>query len=153
MSAWGDEQIRARIFHLIAAAEIYTFQARRFDRLYNEPEDRHSWDLPWSFARLMHEGLTVVPAVNLISNLGNLDGRGLPPAHPLASLRAAPMALPVRFRSTVSVDREYDKQHVRQIYEWWQTPSEARADPPRMHRRIAGKVKQGIVHALNRAGR
>jgi hypothetical protein len=126
MAAWGDEEIKARIRDLIADEEIFAFQARRFDRLYAEPGDRHSWDLPWSFARLMQGGLTVVPAVNLISNLGNTDGRGVPPAHPLANLRTAPLPSPLRLQSSVAVDRVYDKLHVRRIHEWFTEPAVGR---------------------------
>jgi hypothetical protein len=153
MSAWGDEQVKARIRDLIADEEIFAFQARRFDRLYGEPGDRHSWDLPWSFARLMQGGLTVVPAVNLISNLGNRDGRGVPPGHPLANLRTAPMPFPLRFESAVSVDRSYDKLHVRRISEWWQSPSEPQAHPGKTYRRVARKLKRrgvGILRSLSR---
>ena len=51
MSAWGDENVKERIRDLLANDEVFALQARRFDRLYGEPQDRHSWDLPWSLAR------------------------------------------------------------------------------------------------------
>jgi hypothetical protein len=127
MQWWGDEQVRARIRALIADDEIFDFQARRFDRVFADPANRHVWDLQWSFARLLHDGLTIIPAVNLYCHKGNSDGRGLPPAHPLANLRTFPMAFPLRFHSSVSVDRRYDALHVRRIYEWYARPAERRS--------------------------
>lgn len=150
MAAWGDEEVKARIRDLIADEEIFAFQARRFDRLYADSGDRHSWDLPWSFARLMQGGLTVVPAVNLISNLGNLDGRGVPPTHPLANLRTAPLPSPLRLQSSVAVDRLYDKRHVRRIYEWWQTSSKPRVQSPTMYQRVARRLRRRLAHLLKR---
>jgi hypothetical protein len=153
MSSWGDEEIKARIRDVLADEECFGLQARRFDRLYAEPGDRQSWDLPWSFARLMQSGLTVVPAVNLISNRGNLDGRGLPPAHPLANLRTAPMPFPLRFQASVSVDRLYDQRHIRRATgrdqytgEPLEISNEPRVQSRRVYQRIARKLGRRLAH-------
>ena len=62
LSGWGNERVRARVREFVADDEQYAIQARRFDRLYGDATDRHSWDLPSSLARLSHGGLTVVRA-------------------------------------------------------------------------------------------
>ena len=156
MSAWGDEKVKERIRDLLANDEVFTLQARRFDRLYREPQDRHSWDLPWSLARLVHSGLTIVPSVNLVENIGNIDGRGLPPDHPLANLEVAPLALPLRSPGAVAVDREYDQLHVRRIFEWFEIQSSIEAEARRrsrtMHRRIFRRLGKLRRNVLNRTG-
>src|SRR5258705_4159601 len=116
MKAWGDEKSKARIREVLADDECFGLQARRFDALYTNPGDRQSWDLPWSFARLMQSGLTVVPAVNLISNRGCLGGISLPPTHPIANMPTAPISFPIRFQPSVSVDRAYNEGHIRCLY-------------------------------------
>jgi Glycosyl transferase family 2 len=153
MSAWGDEKVRERIRDLFANDDVFTFQARRFDRLYGEPQDRHSWDLPWSLARLVHSGLTIVPSVNLVANIGNIDGRGLPPDHPLANLDVAPLESPFRSPPVVAVDREYDELHTRRIFEWFEvqalTDAEARRRSRTIHRRLLrriGKLQHGVLN-------
>jgi hypothetical protein len=151
MAAWGDHEIRARIRDVLADEEVFAFQSRRFDRLYGEPEDRHSWDLPWSFARLMQSGLTIVPAVNLVSNLGNRDGRGVPPTHPLAQLRAEPMPLPLKIPPYVAVDRLYDRAHTRRIYEWWETQDLPPSRAKRKYQQIDA-IGRGLARALLPAG-
>ena len=61
LSGWGDERVRARVREFVADDEQYAIQARRFDRLYADATDRHSWDLPWSLARLSHGGSPSCP--------------------------------------------------------------------------------------------
>ena len=156
MSAWGDENVKKRIRDLLANDEVYAFQAGRFDRLYGEPQDRHSWDLPWSLARLVHSGLTIVPSVNLVANIGNVDGRGLPPNHPLANLEVVPLAFPLRSLSAVAADREYDRLHTRRIFEWFEMQSlndaEARRRSQTMHRRLLQRLEKLRHSVLNRTG-
>jgi hypothetical protein len=90
--------------------EMYRFQATRFDFIYG---NRHSWDVAWLFTRLLEAGLTVVPAVNLIRNIGCLGGNSLPPTHPLANVPTRAMEFPLRHPSVVAVDRAYDLMQVR----------------------------------------
>ena len=151
LSGWGDERVRARVREFVADDEQYAIQARRFDRLYGDATDRHSWDLPWSLARLSHGGLTVVPAVNLVENLGNTDGRGLPPAHPLARLPMGTLPPPLRHPGEVAPDREYDRRHLRRIIDWWEEQAHrTRAARPSLARRVArrlgGRVRRGGRH-------
>ena len=157
MSAWGDETVKKGIRELLADDEVYAYQARRFDRLFGEASDRHSWDLPWSLARLVHAGVTIVPSENLVTNIGNAEGRGLPPDHPLANLNSAPLAFPLRSPTAVSVDREYDRLHTRRIFEWFEVQSSIDAERRRrsrtMHRRLSRRVGQLRRRVLSHAGR
>ncbi len=106
MSLWGDEDIKRRIRDVLANEECFALQARRFDRAYESPKNRHIWDLQWSFARLMQSGLTIVPAVNLISNQCHPGPMKLP---------TAPMSFPLQIQNSVSVDRLYDLLHIRWV--------------------------------------
>ena len=126
--------MKERIRELLADEEVYALQAGRFDRLYGEPQDRHSWDLPWLFTRLVHAGLIIVPSVNLVDNIGNVDGPGLPPDHPLASLEVEPLGFPLRSPDAVAADREYDRFHTQRLFEWFQLQDSANA-PARLRSR------------------
>jgi hypothetical protein len=148
MKAWTDDAVRQRIRNLLADDELFEIQSRRFERLHRDQDDRHSWDLPWSLARLAQGGLTVVPAVNLVTNLGNADGRGLPPAHPLAHIAVSPLRFPLRPPPAVAVDREYDRLHVGRIFDWWQATQRGEATP----RRIIGRLRRLPRHILSRVG-
>jgi hypothetical protein len=88
---------------------------------------------------LSHEGLTVVPAVNLVENLGNTAGRGLPPAHPLARLPMGTLPPPLRHPREVAPDREYDRRHLRRIFDWWEEQARRNAHPS-LVRRVAHRL-------------
>lgn len=151
MSAWGNEASRARIRDVLADEECFAFQARRFDGLYANPGDRHSWDLPWSLARLLQAGLTVVPAVNLISNRGCLGGNSLPPTHAIANLPTAPMSFPIRLRASVAVDREYDRRHIRRLIEgWYSSPAAGEEEMSNEHGVQSRRMYEVMVRTIGR---
>jgi hypothetical protein len=156
MKSWGDEDIKARVRDVLADEECFALQAGRFDGLYANPGDRHSWDLPWSLARLIQSGLTVVPAVNLISNRGCLGGNSLPPTHPIANLPTAPISFPIPFQSSVSVDCLYDQQLIRRLYDQRHLRTSAAGDhtepgvqPATLYERIARKCGRRLGRLLN----
>ena len=147
MEAWDVEGTKERVRALIADDQIYEFQARRFDRVRQDPDERHSWDLPWSLSRLAHAGLTVVPSANLVRNLGNRRGRGLPRGHPLADLRAHRMKEPISFPPDVRADRAYDDLHVARVMDWY--GYEDRHERLRLHpavRKWGGRTLRAARH-------
>jgi hypothetical protein len=149
MQAWAKEASKTRVREVLADEECYAFQARRFDILHSNPGDRHSWDLPWSLARLLQGGLTVVPSVNLISNYGcSGEGNALPPNHPIAYLPTTPMRFPIRIQETVAVDRLYDLEHVRRF-----TTPYVRDQVPGPSSSIYGRVTGNIRSRLTRLAR
>lgn len=161
MKSWGDEGIKARVRDVLADDECFSLQARRFDALYANPGDRHSWDLPWSLARLAQSGLTVVPAVNLISNRGCLGGNSLPPTHPIANLPTAPISFPIQFQTSVSVDRLYDQQLLRRLYDQRHLQGSAAGDhisskpavpPGTLYERIARRCGRRLGRLLKGLG-
>jgi len=112
MQAWKHPTTRNWLREVLGNDETYEFQARRFDVVC---EDQHSWDVAWLFAKQLDAGLTIVPAVNLIRNIGCLGGRSLPLTHALANMATSPMSFPLRHPPVVAADRAYDLRHVRQI--------------------------------------
>jgi hypothetical protein len=148
MAAWSDEDVKARIRDLLSDDEVFTYQARRFDWRNSDPAARrHSWDLPWVFARLAQGGLSVVPSVNLITNVGNTEGRGIAPDHPIAHLRSASMSSPLRFQPEVEVDRDYDKLHVQRM----KGPRPQSAPEPRRRSRARRRLVRAPRRFLGRA--
>lgn len=115
MQGWGDPEVKARIRDVLAEDESYAIQASRFDRVYNDPGNRQSWDIAWTCARLDNSGLTVVPAVNLVTNIGCCGESTISPDWPTANLPRGHMAFPMRHPSSVAVDRVYDLRHIRRV--------------------------------------
>jgi len=112
MQAWKHPTTKPWLREVLGNDEMYQFQARRFDLVSG---DRHSWDVAWLFTKILDAGLTIVPAVNLIRNIGCLGGNSLPATHAVANMPTIPMAFPLRHPTAVAVDRAYDLRHVRRI--------------------------------------
>jgi hypothetical protein len=153
MNAWSDDATKKRIRDILADDECFALQARRFDYLLANPDEQHSWDLPWSFTRLSNAGLTVVPSVNLISNLGCLGGNSLPSTHPIANLPSAPLRFPIRIQDSVAVDRLYDKRHIERLYEGFHQGGggyDGESGP--RNRRLAGKIRRRLARMFRTVG-
>jgi len=112
MQAWKHPTTKPWLQEVLRNDETYRFQAMRFDIVYG---NSHSWDVAWLFSKLLEAGLTIVPKVNLIRNIGCLGGNSLPPTHAVANMPTSPLAFPLRHPRAVAVDREHDLQQVRQI--------------------------------------
>lgn len=142
MATWADDMTRAAIRRRLDDDEVYAFQADRLDRLYQDRGNEHVWDLYWLLARLAHGGLSVVPASNLVENIGNRDGRGIPPDHPLANLQRESITAPYA-DTEVEADHEYDNLHVRRIRDWWlQSGTAAESQRPTLGRRISTGIRR-----------
>jgi hypothetical protein len=76
-----------------------------------------TWDYQWSFAMVIQSGLSVMPAVNMISNIG-FGGDAthtLNTSHPWAELATEPMPLPLRHPNFVIRDTVSDYKELRGI--------------------------------------
>ncbi len=74
-------------------------------------EGRHAWDYGWLFAHWLDDALSVVPARNLVTNVGfREDATNTRPEHGmfLADVPAEPIELPLRHPPTVEPDLAAD---------------------------------------------
>ena len=55
---------------LLGDREAVAFWADKFDRVHDAGIRKHGWDWPWLFACWAHRGLSILPSVNLITNIG-----------------------------------------------------------------------------------
>lgn len=77
-----------------------------------------TWDAQWGFACWIQSGLTVVPGVNLISNVGfDRDATHTRDAtHRLAGLPASAMDFPLRHPDWVLANRSFDNRVERDVF-------------------------------------
>lgn len=76
-----------------------------------------TWDYQWSFAVLAQSGLSITPAVNLISNIG-FGGNATHTAnavHPWANLPTRPLPLPLRHPPFMLRDNLSDHRRLRHL--------------------------------------
>jgi hypothetical protein len=106
---WGDSEIKERLKDVLVNESEFIARANIFDKFYkNEGED--TWDYQWSFARLAQSGLSIVPSVNLISNIG-FDQNATHTVDlnsPLANISLRPLSYPIQIKPYLIVDREFD---------------------------------------------
>ncbi len=114
MRAWDDAEARDRVRDVFADPMLYEPRIATYERVRRGEVD--TWDMQWSFARIIQSGLSVVPAVNLIQNIGVGGGAThTRSAHPMADLPTTAITWPLRHPRYVAVDREYDRTFTRHL--------------------------------------
>lgn len=108
MKLWKYEEARNCVRNVIVDPEQYLYREEMLSKAFRGELD--TWDYQWSFARLLQSGLSVVPCVNLVSNIGfgkdathtfnSLDSK--------ANLPLSSMSFPLREPYGLAVEREYD---------------------------------------------
>lgn len=87
---------------------IKTF-TRLFDQVY-KGEIVTVWDYQWTFASLLQNGFTILPSVNLVSNIGFLpDGTHTKRVNAVANMPTAPMVFPLSHPPCVLRDFAADR--------------------------------------------
>ncbi|MFD2784661.1 nucleotide-diphospho-sugar transferase [Hymenobacter rubripertinctus] len=81
------------------------------------PSPPHVWDYQWHFAIVAHSGLCVVPAVNLVGNIGFGDDgtHTLDAADEFADVPTRELAFPLHHPDFVLADRRRDRQRFREF--------------------------------------
>jgi hypothetical protein len=110
LAAWEDPALRTRIETRIGDPEEYRYFAGICAQVRLEPYK--TWDYEWAFAQIAHGGLTVIPSVNLVTNIGFGPGATHTVRRPLSAVsESRPMRFPLRPPPSVARDPEYDHKH------------------------------------------
>ena len=86
---------------------------RKFEAVRRETEAAHIWDYQWHFAVAAHGGITIVPALNLVTNIGFGEDatHTLDAQDQLAHPPARELAFPLMHPPVVVRDKHRDRQH------------------------------------------
>ncbi|GAA3926402.1 nucleotide-diphospho-sugar transferase [Hymenobacter algoricola] len=89
---------------------------RKFEAMRTGPQPPHTWDYQWHFSVAANSGLAIVPAVNLVTNIGFGDDatHTFDPLDRLAHLRTAELQWPLQHPPGVLRDWIRDQRHFRQ---------------------------------------
>ena len=68
MKLWNESEVRHLMRDILGSKEEYRNREKVFSATFEAKTV--TWDYQWHFARLVQSGLSIVPTVNLISNLG-----------------------------------------------------------------------------------
>lgn len=120
MDLWTDPEARARFRDVIADKSIITYLETIYGRTYDR--DIETWDYPWGFSRQLNSGLSVVPARNLVSNVGFGENatNTTDTSSQMAAIPRDSLNFPLHIRDYVAVDREYDRAYFKMRTEPWE---------------------------------
>lgn len=87
-----------------------------FDKVHNGEID--TWDYQWVFARIIHRGLSIIPIVNLISNIG--FGEDATHTKDVSSKNANReiyrLEQPIVHQKRIKLSNEYDAMYLQEIF-------------------------------------
>jgi hypothetical protein len=112
MKLWIESEARERIRDVLASDEQFKIREEIFWKVYHEKDIIQCWAYQWSFARLLYSGLSIIPSVNLILNIG--FGKEATHTFDASSIdysdcRHHEMTFPLKEPYGLAVDREYDQ--------------------------------------------
>ncbi|MDB9395286.1 hemolytic protein HlpA [Microcystis aeruginosa] len=111
MKLWVESEVRERIRDVLAGDEQFRIREKIFWEAYHEKDTINAWSYQWSFARLLYSGLSIIPSVNLILNIGfGKDATHTFDASVIDNSRCQyEMNFPLKEPYGLAVDREYDR--------------------------------------------
>lgn len=115
MKSWANSEIKSRIKDVIINPLWNRDLFNSFELSFLKKTD--NWGYPWAFARFVQSGLSIVPSVNLISNIGfRIDATHTSENSKFANLPVYELNFPLRYNDFVMVDREFDNAWVNMFY-------------------------------------
>jgi len=108
MKGWPERRGTSWLMETCQTPAAARFWRDKFDQVYSGRID--TWDYQWTFACWLHHGLSVLPNVNLVSNIG-FGGKATHTGDPtsvLANIPPEEMKFPLQHPTTVTRDEEAD---------------------------------------------
>jgi hypothetical protein len=107
---WSNEEIKRLLLNTFPDG-IRKNRINMYNELYNNRID--TWDYQWTFCKLLQSGLNIIPALNLIKNIGfTKDGtHTTSDNHPWANLPAYSFKSIYNINPFVIADTEYEMIH------------------------------------------
>lgn len=112
MKTWSDSSVQQRILQTYFPRRYRAARKLLYDNLYSGKID--TWDYQWTFARLLMEGYSVIPSVNLTMNIGfSEDATHTSSAPDWLPKTYLPLSFPLVPPKKIEIDKEYDKKHLK----------------------------------------
>lgn len=138
LRSWNNASMQKKISRVLAQRAVFACYSKEFDSLAKNPRD-DVWDYQWFYTRLAIAGCSVVPTVNLVTNIGfgpdatHTTNSNNPHAH----LQMNAMVFPLKHKE-FKISRRYEKllfdrilnptkksffkrirRVLKKIFEWW----------------------------------
>ncbi|WP_408957712.1 hypothetical protein [Natrinema sp. 74] len=120
MDLWGQETVKRRLQDVLASRSQYEYLRTVYERTYEG--EIETWDYQWGFARHINSGLSVVPAQNLVTNVGFGDNatNTTDESSNMANIPRGNIEFPIDSHDYVAVDRKFDREFHKLRTSWWE---------------------------------
>ena len=109
LASWQELRKTNWLRKRLSNDEAYEYWRIAFDSIYRLGEMFDNWDLQWTFASWLQNGLCVTPNCNLVSNIGfGPDANSGVMETPLGNIPVQAMEFPLRHPTTLAPDIEAD---------------------------------------------
>ena len=111
MKLWSQQTAREKVMASFRTEKERRYFLNIFEKTFNKSSVTW-WDYQWLFARVLHGGLAIMPALNQVGNIGF----GADATHtfdsnsPDANRKAIPLSFPLRHPATIKTDPVYDSR-------------------------------------------
>ncbi|MBL1211081.1 hypothetical protein [Geminocystis sp. GBBB08] len=108
---WNNPENQEKIKYILQDEEQFNYRRKICELTLHKKVD--TWDYQWTFSRLLQAGLTIIPSVNLIKNIGFNSNATHTTKFSLfnGDLDSSPLDFPLLNPNIIEVDREYDHQY------------------------------------------
>jgi len=115
ISDWPNVKKSRSIKPLLNSSEEWRYWSRIFNKVYNKNID--TWDYQWLYANWMQDRLTVLPNVNLISNIGFSEEAAHTKSNDImANLPVFEMVFPLKHPPAILQDIVLDDRSFKRIF-------------------------------------
>lgn len=117
LPSWPELKETSWLMDLFENEKAVAYWAKLFDRAHDEGGDVSYWDYQWAYACWANSGLTVVPRVNLVTNIGWGEGatHTFNDNDPTANLKAHALDMPLKHPERVLANRDLDRRYFREV--------------------------------------
>jgi hypothetical protein len=107
MKKWDYEISKQAIKNVLCNRRQYEYVKKVYEKTFNKEID--TWDYQWGFTRQVNNGLSVVPSVNLVKNVGvGSRATNTYTSNTLMPKNSFEIKTPLRHPFFVAPDRDYD---------------------------------------------
>lgn len=108
IKTWPTIRDSGVLRQLVCSNTEYQIRSDLYENLYNNTPN--TWDYQWGYAKLINGLLSIVPTINLVENVGHING-----THRLVSAEKSitrrKMSFPLSHVNAISADVEFDKMY------------------------------------------
>lgn len=116
IKTWKDPSVKA-IVRQNLGEKVFKTREGVYNKICCNSSNISAWDHQWSYCRLINNGLTVVPSVNLVTNIGSGEDATHTTNMGNTSIEIKSLEFPLQHPPYIMRDVEFDQEIERKIFD------------------------------------